>query len=370
MTLAATQHLAAHLTSPGAWDAEADDTLVCAAVIAETHDVATFVFEPPTPATFRFKPGQFLTFEFPLPDGPVNRCYTIASSPMRPHTVSITVKRVPNGPVSNWLHDHCRRGTAVKAIGPMGDFTCVDAPAAKYLFLSGGSGVTPLMSMSRAFADLGGPVDIVFVHAARSPRDIVFRQELDLMAQRLPGFRVVHLVETPGDQLGWPGTMGRISPEFLKLAAPDLATRSVFCCGPDPFMKAARTLLADLGLPAENYHQESFDFATLSAEDPAVASDVLAAEAGVSVPTYKVTFTKLGQTVDVRGDQFVLAAARDAGLRLPSSCTSGLCGTCKSKLVSGTVEMKHQGGIRQREIDNGLFLPCCSKPTSDLVVEK
>lgn len=369
MTLA-TDHVVSHLADLSPWDAEADDTLVCTAVVAETHDVSTFVFEPPSPRLFRFKPGQFLTFEFPLPEGPVNRCYTIASSPLRPHTVSITVKRVPNGPVSNWLHDACKVGTRVKALGPMGDFTCVDAPAQKYLFLSGGSGVTPLMSMSRAFADLGQAVDIVFIHAARSPKDIVFRRELDLMAGRLPGFRVLHMVESAANTPDWPGPTGRISPEYLKLAAPDLAERQVYCCGPDPFMKAARAMLLGAGLPEAAYHQESFDFATLAADQPEVAAEVVAAEAEASVPSYSVTFTKLGQTVEVRADQFVLAAARDAGLRLPSSCTSGLCGTCKSKLVSGTVDMNHKGGIRQREIDNGFFLPCCSKPTSDLVVER
>jgi ferredoxin len=66
----------------------------------------------------------------------------------------------------------------------------------------------------------------------------------------------------------------------------------------------------------------------------------------------------------------VLSAAKAAGMRLPSSCTKGLCGTCKSRLVSGKVDMKHQGGIRQREIDQGMVLICCSKPLTDLVVDR
>ena len=69
-------------------------------------------------------------------------------------------------------------------------------------------------------------------------------------------------------------------------------------------------------------------------------------------------------------DSFVLAAAKAAGMRLPSSCTKGLCGTCKSRLLSGEVQMKHQGGIRQREIDQGMVLICCSKPLTDLVVDR
>jgi ferredoxin len=83
-----------------------------------------------------------------------------------------------------------------------------------------------------------------------------------------------------------------------------------------------------------------------------------------------VEFTKSRRVVEVPADTFVLAAARAAGMRLPSSCTRGLCGTCKSKLVSGEVSMQHQGGIRQREIDQGMVLICCSKPLSDLVIDR
>ena len=86
--------------------------------------------------------------------------------------------------------------------------------------------------------------------------------------------------------------------------------------------------------------------------------------------TFTVTFAKSDRTVQVRADQFILATARERGVTLPSSCRTGLCGTCKSKLLSGTVDMQHQGGIRRRETDAGLFLPCCSKPLSDLVVDR
>ncbi len=86
--------------------------------------------------------------------------------------------------------------------------------------------------------------------------------------------------------------------------------------------------------------------------------------------TFKVELTVTGQVIDCAEGQFVLQAAKAAGLRLPSSCTRGMCGTCKSRLLSGTVEMTHLGGIRPREIDQGWILPCCSKPTSDLVIER
>lgn len=353
------------------WDAEADDELTCVATFAETHDVRTFVFRAPEGRRFAFEPGQFLTFGFEIGGETVNRCYSLASSPLRPHTASITVKRVPGGTVSGWLHDTLVPGMVVKAVGPMGAFTAARHPAPKYLFLSGGSGITPLMSMSRTLADRAAPVDVVFLHAARSPLDLVFRAELDLMARRLPGFRLLYLPERTDGEPGWPGATGRLSAEFLRFGVPDLAERTVFCCGPDPFMRAATELCQTLGVPGENFHLESFDFGVLQAAEPAVAAAVVEAEAATApAPSFTVTFAKSQRSISVRGDEFVLKAAREAGLRLPSSCATGLCGTCKSKLVSGSVDMQHQGGIRQREVAAGLFLPCCSKPLSDLVVER
>ena len=86
--------------------------------------------------------------------------------------------------------------------------------------------------------------------------------------------------------------------------------------------------------------------------------------------TFKVELIRSGRVIECGGDTFVLSATKAAGLRLPFSCTKGVCGTCKSRLVSGEVEMGHQGGIRQREIDQGMVLLCCAKPLTDLVVER
>jgi ferredoxin-NADP reductase len=358
---------------PPRFDAEVDEVLVCRQVRIETHDVKTFVFSPASPRLFRHKPGQFLTFEFPVGPEPVQRCYTIASSPTRPDTVSITVKRVPGGPVSNWLHDTMAPGMTVRALGPMGEFTCLDHPAEKYLFLSGGSGVTPLMSMSRAFHDLGEDRDIAFVHAARTPADIIFRAELALMARANPCFKVAHVVESDAGGPGWAGFRGRLSLPMLGVIAPDFRERTVFTCGPAPFMAAVRAILAEAGFDMARYYEESFNFDELADQEKAEAEAADAALSGVERPageTFRVEFVRSGRVIEVPADRSVLTAARQAGMRLPSSCTKGLCGTCKSKIVSGKVEMSHAGGIRQREIDEGFALLCCAKPLSDLVIER
>ncbi|MBB1250555.1 hybrid-cluster NAD(P)-dependent oxidoreductase [Rhizobium sp. G21] len=343
------------------WNADTDDTLLCVDVHDETHDVKSFTFVSPERKRFAFSAGQYFMFEPGIDGEQDGRCYSISSSPFRSNAITITVKRVEGGKVSNWLHDNLKPGAQVRATGPLGRF--VRPAAKKYLFVSGGSGITPVMSMAREMADAAEPVDVVFLHAGRSPKDLVFRQELATLAERLKGFRLHFLPERIANERTWSGLSGRISKEYLGLAVADLAERTVMCCGPAPFMRAMRTLALDGGVSPANYHEESFDGAAL---EDAVTSLPQTTEA----KTFTVQFSKQGKTIEVRADQTVLSCAKKAGVRLPSSCANGICGTCKSKLVSGAVDMKHGGGIRQREIDSGLFLPCCSKPMSDLVIDR
>ena len=198
---------------------------------------------------------------------------------------------------------------------------------------------------------------------AETPRDFVFRSELANLAEKVKGLRLLLLPEDTSNERSWPGLTGRISKELLQLAVPDIAERVIMCCGPAPFMRAAKSLSAELGVPEQNYHEESFNAAVIE-DAPQPVVEAVAAQA------FNVQFSKQGKSVAVRADQTVLSSAKKAGVRIPSSCANGICGTCKSKLVSGSVDMTHDGGIRQREIDAGFFLPCCSKPLSDLVVER
>ena len=352
---------------PPKWDPDTDDTLVCCHVRQETHDVKSFVFRTRSPRLFRFQPGQFITLELEINGETINRCYTMSSAPTRPDTFSITVKRKVGGTVSNWLHNNLRPGSEVKALGPAGAFTCALHPAEHYLFLSGGSGVTPLMSMARTHYDLGEDKDIVFVHSARAPRDIIFRRELAVMEAGTANFRTAFVCEQPTADDPWDGHSGYLTRPMLRLIARDFMHREVFCCGPEAYMAAVRSLLKDAGFDMARYHEESFSFERL-AETPVETAPVVAP---VAVDGgFKVAFTKSGQSITCGPDQFILDAAKAAGMRLPFSCAKGMCGTCKSKKISGQVVMTHQGGIRQREIDAGMILPCCSKPLSDVVLER
>ncbi|MNG19517.1 Phenoxybenzoate dioxygenase subunit beta [compost metagenome] len=129
-------------------------------------------------------------------------------------------------------------------------------------------------------------------------------------------------------------------------------------------MDATKGLLGSAGFDLARYHQESFD---ISAE--VVVEPVPSSEPGKAQDTFTVRLARSGKEFTMTADQTVLSAAKKAGAVVPSSCSQGVCGTCKTAVLEGSVEMKHNGGIRQREIDKGLRLLCCSRPTSDLVID-
>lgn len=344
---------------------EVDGYLTCTAVTDVTHDVKSFEFELPGPGLLHFLPGQYLTFRFRIDGAPVERCYTISSAATRPGRLTITVKRMPGGVVSTWLHDRFRVGDALGASGPNGVFSAALHPAERYLFLTAGSGITPAMSMVRTMRDTGAVRDVVLVHCARTPADIIFRDELDLLAGQ-DGVRVVTWCEEDAPSETWRGRRGRLTAAALQEAAPDVAEREVFTCGPPPFMAAVRELLAAAGVTADRAHEESFVLGAGRPGDSADSADSAGATTGT---TYRVDFRRSGAVVDCGATTTILDAAARAGIALPSSCGEGMCGTCKLSLLSGEVDMDHAGGIRPREIAQGRILACCATPTGDVVVD-
>lgn len=343
------------------WLSEFDDALVCIDVQQDTHDVKTFVLRHPQGDSFAFEAGQHVTLTIEVDGEHVQRCYTIASPPTAPAALHLTVKRTPGGRVSSWLHDNVRIGTRLQVSGPYGVFTAGRHPAAKHLYLSAGSGITPLMSMTRMRRDCGRDTDIVLVHNARTPDDIIFRDELRLLDQHVPGIRVVTICERDSATETWTGPRGRLTLPLLLDAAPDLLEREVFTCGPTPYMKAVRSLLAEAEADPRRCHEESFELGAATPE-PCQKSP----SSGLA---YAVELRWSGRILECAPGTSILEAAAQAGLSLSSSCTEGVCGTCKASLLSGTVEMDHAGGIRPREIAQHKILLCCSTPTSDLVID-
>lgn len=355
------------LIDKGDWADARDQRLVCRAVEPVTSDVTTFVLESVEGRLFLHDPGQYLSVTVEVDGEEVNRCYTLSSPPSRPHRAAITVKREPGGAVSNWLHDNLAPGMVVRAQGPFGEFSLEHHPAPAYLFLSGGSGVTPMMAMTRTLTDLARPADVVFVHSARTPDDIIFREELALLEARSERLRVAHVCEddAPGER--WKGYRGRLDLAMLREIAPDLLDREVFLCGPPAYMDAVSAMLLEAGLPAARLHEESFTIDELAGA-PDVVPDAAADHRSPGAP-FRVELARTGRTIACDAETPVLEAAARHGVTLPSSCGQGLCGTCVARLDKGTVEMPDNGGLRPRDKLEHKILLCCSRPLEDLVID-
>lgn len=343
----------------GRWWQGEDLEAICKGVIPETEDVKTFVFAGKTEKLFAYQPGQFVTLRLQIDGKPIQRSYSISSTPTRPHTLEITVKRVPSpadepdapaGLVSNWLHDNIQPGSTISISGPLGKFSCHARTEEKLLFISAGSGITPMMSMSRWLLDRGSDADIVFFHSARSPRDIIFQRELELLSARHPNFRLVVAVTRPPIGQPWWGFSGRLDGGMLQAIAPDYRDRIVYTCGPDGFMKHAKALFADLEFPMENYFQESFGAPKRKAKAPAAAppapSVVTApaspepapapapAESAPAGPP-AIAFVTSKEEFPCEEGKSILEVALEEGIEIDHACCSGACGTCQVKLISG-----------------------------------
>jgi len=335
-------------------------------VVDEAPDVKTFAFRSDAQTWFRYKPGQFVTLELPAADGPLMRTYTLSSSPSRPFSISVTVKAQPGSLGTRWMFDNLKVGSRIKAFGPSGDFTLHDHPAAKYLFVSAGSGITPMMSMLRWLNDCAPWTDVSFVNCARRPEEIIFRRELELLGSRMPGLSLGFLIEERSSRESWFGHMGRIDAVRLPLLSPDFREREVFCCGPEPFMRAVRGMLEAAGFDMARYHQESFAAPVVEEVAAPFSGDGVAGDRAETIP---VRFAQSDVEGQCRPGQTVLQTARASGVRIAAACEFGLCGTCKVRKLSGEVEMNHNGGILDEEIAEGFILACCSKPLAPLEIE-
>ncbi len=244
----------------------------CVSVVTETHDTKTYVFVAEPRTLFHFKPGQFITIEVPVGSNVLRRSYTISSSPSRPYTLSITVKKVPMGWMSNWLFDNMVEGFECTINGPAGKFTCLDHPAEKLLFLAAGSGITPSMSMLRWLVDTSSRADVVFINNVRTPDDVIFHQELLHLSTRMGERMRLAIVPAAVSRGGaWNGPVGKFDEALLRILVPDLVERETFVCGPPGYMSAAKALLKSIGFPLGRYHDESFGAAAPVPMAPAVA---------------------------------------------------------------------------------------------------
>lgn len=326
----------------------------CIEVESVTDDVKAFRFKKLDDKALDYIAGQFVTLELEIDGKKVFRSYTMSSSPTRPDSFEVTVKRVEGGLVSNWMCDHLQGGQEVQMTGPYGKFVCEPKPPKKLLLLSAGSGVTPMLAMSRSLQDQGSHTDIQFLHIAKTKKDIIFADELQSMHDNAQPFDLhVSLTRAANDKQSkdWQGLQGYLDADMLKTVAVDYKDREVFICGPEAFMDGTEELLKGAGFPMQRFHKESFG----SVGD-------LNAEGG------SVYFADTDQEISCTGEQTILDVAEQAGIVIESACRTGDCGECKARCVDGNVVVANSDGLEQGEVDDGYVLTCVSSVNGKVTI--
>jgi stearoyl-CoA 9-desaturase NADPH oxidoreductase len=261
------------------------------------------------------RPGQYLRLGIEVDGVHHWRAYSLTSAPKRPDgCISITPKLLEGGKVSPFLFGRVRPGTIVRLGGVEGTFVLPEPLPARLLFISAGSGITPIMSMLRSLADRGAIEDVVHVHCARSADGIIFARELRELDARHPGYRL-HLRLT--------GEQGRVTPGQLDALCEDWREREAFVCGPAGLLEGMEQRWSEDG-ELEQLHIEHFQPSTTVGEGQRGSGGT-------------IRFRKSDLEASSDGEQPILVAGEKAGASLPFGCRMGICHTCVGKLRVGQV---------------------------------
>jgi 3-ketosteroid 9alpha-monooxygenase subunit B len=313
-------------------------------VVRETQQARSLVFEVPAQlaTAFAYEAGQFITIRVVL-DGETHlRSYSMSSSPATDSELRVTVKRVPGGPVSNWLNDSVAEGDLLQVSPPGGSFVLGNGGRDIVAFAAG-SGITPVFSILKTVLVATGR-RARLLYANRDRASAIFGDELDALAARYPGRLAVEHHEDAAR-----GFIGRDEVTRIARAAGEAA---YYICGPEDFMDTVEAGLRDLRVDPSLVHVERFT----PAEAPS--------QAGPMDGT--VTVRLGGKTAQVahRRGSTLLQAARFAGLRAPSSCEAGTCATCMARLVRGRAAMRNNEALSDDEIAEGWVLTCQAVPVT------
>ena len=287
----------------------------------ETDDAVTVVIRPGWEWEGH-RPGQYLRIGFVVDGVHHWRAYSLTSDPGRPDGfISITPKLVEEGKVSPYVVRAARPGTIVRLGGVEGTFTLPDPPPERLLFISAGSGITPIMSMLRDLDHRGELRDAVHLHSARTPDDVIFGNDLRAMDQRNAGFRL-HEQHT--------GEHGRMGPQDLDRLCPDWRERETFMSGPADMLDAMTEHYEREG-DCDRLHMERFQ--------PVIGGEGAEGEGGT------IRFLASDTEAESDGGKPILVAGEDAGLELPFGCRMGICHTCVGKLCSGQIRDLRTGEV-------------------------
>ncbi len=322
-------------------------------VVDETDDTRSFVLEipPDLSDTFHYVAGQFCTFRATIDGDEVVRCYSMSSSPDTGDRFMTTVKRVPEGRMSNWMNDRLQVGDTIDVLRPSGLFVLQDRSTPIVAF-AGGSGITPVISIIKT-ALATTDRRILLVYANRSADAVIFREELDRL-QSTSGGRLTAHHHLDSDR-------GFLDAAQCAAFAGDHTDADFYICGPGPYMDVVEAGLSTHGVAPAQVFIERFELP----EPPAAVDDA-------ESPTESVVIRleKAEHTVSYQAGDTILETARRAGLNPPFSCEQGNCATCMAHLDAGTVRMRVNNALTPEEVEEGWVLTCQSLPTSaELVVD-
>jgi ferredoxin-NADP reductase len=313
----------------------------------ETEDSATLVIKPGWGFSFDYQPGQYIGIGLPVNGRWRWRSYSLTSSPAAvasgagsPRTVTITVKAMPEGFLSAHLVDGVEPGTIVRLAAPQGNFVLPDPAPPSILFLTAGSGITPVMSMLRTLVRRNQIADITHLHSAPTESDVMFGAELTALAADHPGYRL-RVRETRAQ--------GRLDLTRLGQEVPDWRERQTWACGPEGLLNQAEKVWSSAGI-GDRLHLERF----------AVAKAAPAGEGGT------VTFARSGRSVATDAATSLMDAGEGAGVQMPFGCRMGICQSCVVSLVDGHVRdlrtgQEHEAGTRVQT--------CISSASGDCILD-
>ncbi len=335
-------------------------------IVRETPSVKTFRLLPSSNESFlpfTFVPGQFLNVAFWIGGARMNRSYSISSSPTRHEYVDLTIRREPRGAVSRHIDDLLKVGDKIEAGGPVGKFIFTGKEADSIVLISGGVGITPMVSITRYLTEQSWPGDIFFIYVCRTPADIIFADEIAALQSRNPKLRVM-IVMSRAEGTDWKGPRGHLTKELLAQSVPNLASRRVHLCGPPTMMDSTKAILAELGVPPDQVKTEAF-----GTPKPAPAAAGTTAKPTMAATGPLVTFSKNNKSSKIHIDQTILELSEELGIGIEFSCRVGTCGVCRVKMTSGEVEMAVDDALDPDDKTNGIILACQAKAKSEVTVE-
>lgn len=297
----------------------------------------------------------------------------MCSSPFVDEDLAVSVKRVDDGVLSNWLIDNLKVGATLKVMEPMGQFTTDYAKERKrhLIMFAGGSGITPMMSHIKSLLTQEPDSIVSLIYCNRNFESVIFKDELTKWETNYEGrLHVIHILdEAP---MNWQGYSGLLSHDMLtrlfeRIPNWGIEKSTYLMCGPEGMMKNVETLLQEHHIPEDHIFKESFVTPTIDKEQKKEV-----APSPSDNKAHEVTIRYDGQEykVLVQPNRAILETALDQGIDLPYSCQSGLCTACRGKALSGKVKLDEEEGLSQSERNEGYVLTCVGHPlTDDVVIE-